>query len=65
MSKKMVTKPKVQEQCIYKRKEKKKIHKIITTSLISTLPLTKCPIPTLPLSMTTLITKTTPPFCHE
>ena len=60
----MVTRPKVQEQCIYKRK-KTKIQVILTTSLISTLPLTKCPTLTLPLSMTTLISKTTPLFCHE
>ena len=38
----MVTRPKVQEQCIYKRKKEKKIHKIVITSpKISTLPLTK------------------------
>ena len=42
------------------KERKEKIHKIITTSLISTLPLTKCPILTLPLSMTTLITKLLP-----
>ena len=34
-------------------------------SQISTLPLTKCPILTLPLRMTNLISKTTPHFCHE
>ena len=38
---KTVTRPNVQEQCIYKRR-KEKIHNILTTSLISTtLPLTK------------------------
>ena len=38
---KIVTRPNVQEQCIYKRR-KEKIHNILTTSLISTtLPLTK------------------------
>ena len=31
------------------KERKEKIHKILTTSLISTLPLTKCPILTLPL----------------
>ena len=40
---------------VSKKERKEKIHKILTTSLISTLPLTKCPILTLPLNMTTLI----------
>ena len=41
---------------------KEKIHKILTTSLISTPPLTKCHILTLPLSMTNLISKLLPIF---
>ena len=42
------------------KERKEKIYKILTTSLISTLPLTKCPILTLPLRMTTLISKLLP-----
>ena len=44
------------------KERKEKIYKILTTSLILTLPLTKRPILTLPLSMTTLITKLLPLF---
>ena len=44
------------------KERKEKIHKILTTSLISTLPLTKCPILTLPLNMTTLIYQNYFPF---
>ena len=44
------------------KERKEKIHKILTTSLISTLPLTKCPLLTLPLSITTLISKLLPLF---
>ena len=58
---KMVIRPKVQEQ-LSKKERKEKIHKILTTSLISTLPLTKCPILTLPLNMTTLIYQNYFPF---
>ena len=39
------------------KERKEKIHKILTTSLISKLPRKKFPIRTLPLSMTTLISK--------
>ena len=63
----MVTGPNVQEQCIYKRKRRKDTCNphYIPPQKISTLPLTKCPILTLPLRMTTLISKTTPPSCHK
>ena len=57
--KNMVTRPKVQEQCIYKRK-KEKIHKILTTSLMHT-PLISYTNPP-PMSMTTLISKLLPLF---
>ena len=50
-----------------KYREKKKIHKILTTSLkIWTLPLTKISYTNpFPMSMATLIFKTTSSFCHE
>ena len=52
-----------------KKKRKEKIHNILTTSLKiknnNTLPNTMIQKLTLPLIMTTLISKTTPPFCHE
>ena len=50
---------------VFKQERKEKIQNILTISLNkkTTLPLTKCL--TLPLRMTTLISKTTPPFCHE
>ena len=50
---------------VFKQERKEKIQSILTTSLNkkTTLPLTKCL--TLPLRMTTLISKTTSPFCHE
>ena len=44
------------------KERKEKIYKILTTSLISTLPLKKRPILTLPLSMNTLIKKLLPLF---
>ena len=50
---------------VSKKKEKKRyIKSSLHPSRISTLPLTKCHILTLRLRMTTLISKTTPPFCH-
>ena len=50
-----------------KYREKKKIHKILTTSLkIWTLPLTNISYTNhFPMSMATLIFKTTSSFCHE
>ena len=52
------------------KERKEKIHNIFTTSLKrkknnNTPPNTMIPKLTLPLRMTTLISKTTPPFCHE
>ena len=51
-----------------RKKRKEKIHNIFTTSLKrkTTLPLTQWPQKlTLPLRVTTFISKTTPLFCHE
>ena len=55
---------------VSKKERKEKIHNILTTSLkkkkVKTLPLTLWSQKlTLPLRVTTLISKTTPPFCHE
>ena len=54
---------------VSKKEIKEKINNILTTSRkkkITTLPLNKMiPKLTLPLRVTTLISKTTPPFCHE
>ena len=52
----------VEEINVSKVERKEKIHKILTTSLISKLPRKKFPIRTLPLSMTTLISKLLPIF---
>ena len=55
---------------VSKNERKEKVHNIFTTSLKrkknnNTPPNTMIPKLTLPLRMTTLISKTTPPFCHE
>ena len=56
---------------VSKKERKEKIHNILTTSLKrkkkknNTPPNTMIPKLTLPLRMTTLISKTTPHFCHE
>ena len=55
---------------VSKKERKEKIHNILITSLKkkeqhSTPPNTMIPKLTLPLRMTTLISKTTPSFCHE
>ena len=56
---------------VSKKERKEKIHNILTTSLKrkkrknNTPPNTMIPKLTLPLRMTTLISKTTPFFCHE
>ena len=56
---------------VSKKERKEKIHNSLTTSLkkkkkITTLPLTQRNKKlTLPLRVTTLISKTTSPFCHE
>ena len=62
---KMVTGP-IYKNNVSKREIKDK--RYIKSSLhpsISTLPLTKISYTNFPLTMTNLITKTTPPFCHE
>ena len=54
---------------VSKKERKEKIHKILTTSLKrknnNTPPNTMIQKLTLPLRVTTFISKTTPPFCHE
>ena len=55
---------------VSKKERKEKIHNILLTSLkkikITTLPLNKMiPKLTLPLRVTTLISKCTLPFCHK
>ena len=54
---------------VSKKKGKEKIHNILTSSLKkkrnNTPPNTMIQKLTLPLRVTTLISKTTPPFCHE
>ena len=61
---KMVTRPKVQEQCIYKRKRRKDTSNPYYIPHINTPP-NKMSYTNSPPSMTTLISKTTSPFCHE
>ena len=64
----MVTRPHVQESMYLGRKEKKKymISSLHPSKKITTLPLTKWSQKlTLPLRVTTLISKTTSIFCHE
>ena len=53
---------------VSKKERKENIHKILTTSLKknnNTPPNTMIQKLTLPLRVTTLISKTTSPFCHE
>ena len=55
---------------VSKKERKEKIHNILTTSLLkkkknNTPPNTMIQKLTLPQRVTTLISKTTPPFCHE
>ena len=62
---KTVTRPIYKMWCISNWKKRKKYIKTSLHPSMYTLPLTKISYTNPPLSMTNLITKTTPPFCHE
>ena len=61
----MVTRPIYKIWCIWNRKKRNKYTKSSLHPSIYTLPLTKISYTNPPLTMTTLITKITHPFCHE